>query len=242
MSTAIAALARLLPRRPKLLLAGDPSLIWRVGPPFGRALVITLLDHDRAALGAALSDIAEAAAARGILATWPGRALLLHVAGGAWRIEAAVVPDLADTVLRRLAGDALIVHGAVPLPPPSMQLLLLDLPVGPPSLLPVMAEPWVRAAWWRDHGMLTRELDALRDQGWRLTRWPRSPRTPRGDVQGALLALDAVADAPPPRDVGRWQQWRALRERQAMRGRLIVQHRLLDVLASPPTIGPRASR
>ena len=86
--------------------------------------------------------------------------------------------------------------------------------------------------------MLTRALDALRDQGWRLTRWPRSPRTRRAHVQDALLALDAVADAPPPRDVGRWQQWRALRERQAVRGRLIVRRRLLDVLA----IGPDAGR
>jgi hypothetical protein len=236
-STAIAALARLLPRRPNLLLAGDPSLLWRIAPPFGRALVITLLDHDRDALGAALSDIAEAAAARGIVATWPGRALLLHVPGGAWRIEAAMVPDLSGAVLRRLAGDALIVQGAVPLPPPPMKLLLLDLPVAPPQMLPVMAEPWLREAWRRDHGMLARELDILRDQGWRLTRWPRSPRTPRGDVQRALRALDRVLDLPPPRAVARWERWRALRERQATRGRLIVQRRLLDVLAMAVTMG-----
>ena len=237
MSGAVAALSRLLPRRPNLLLVGNPALIWRIAPAFARPLVITLLDQDRASLDAALDAVVDEAGARGIVTSWPGRALLLHVPGAAWRIEAAVVPDLSATVLRRLNADALIVQGAVPSRPPRTKLLLLDLPVAPPRLLPVMAEPWLREAWRRDHATLGRELDALRIQGWQLARWPRTRRTHGRNVHDAHAALDRLVRALSLHDIARWREWHERRTRQARHGRLVVQRRLLDVLATPDPSG-----
>jgi SAM-dependent methyltransferase len=90
-------LLALLPARPHLLDlgAGTGSLFRLLAPMIGRAQAWMFVDADEDLLGEAFNATAEWGQEQGWTVTWPGRALLLHTPGGAWRIE-GLVADLAN--------------------------------------------------------------------------------------------------------------------------------------------------
>lgn len=114
-STAIAdALIATLPARPKLLDlgAGTGSLFRWLAPRIYRAQAWTLFDTDPELIDAAFETIALWAEALGLRVTTPGRALLVHAPGGAWRVE-AVIGDLAEIGALPLFGHHAVVNSAL---------------------------------------------------------------------------------------------------------------------------------
>jgi hypothetical protein len=114
-STALAAaLIATLPARPKLLDlgAGTGALFRWLAPRIGRAQAWTLFDADRDLLDEAFDTIADWAEDFGWPVTTPGRAMLVHAPGGAWRIEARV-GDLAAVSALPLAGHDAVVNTAL---------------------------------------------------------------------------------------------------------------------------------
>lgn len=106
-----ARLVQRLPPRPRIidLGAGTASLFRWLAPMIGRAQAWTIVDADAALLGQAFARTADWAEARGWRITTPGRALLIHTPGGAWRIE-ALATDFADDPSRLPLGahDAVV--------------------------------------------------------------------------------------------------------------------------------------
>ncbi len=103
-----------LPARPKLLDlgAGTGSLFRWLAPRIYRAQAWTLFDADRYLIEEAFETIGFWAEALGLRVTMPGRAMLVHAPGGAWRIEAAI-GDLADIFRLPLAGHHAVVNSAL---------------------------------------------------------------------------------------------------------------------------------
>lgn len=263
-SPALAArLIAALPQRPRLidLGAGTGALFRWLAPRIGRAQAWTLVDADPALLDEAFETIADWADALELNATTPGRALLVHAPGGAWRVE-GVLADLAEpddipldrhdavvnTALCDLVGEAWAEAMAARLDVPFYAALMVD---GRGGWRP--AEPWdrqVAAAFRRDQG---------RDKGFGPALGPRAPaalarafaaqdfavasapsdwRIGRADITmlAAMARGDAgAAMAAEPARARRHAQWRAQRLHQAARRRasLVVGHR--DLLALPRT-------
>ncbi len=99
-----------LPARPRLLNlgAGIGGSFRFLAPMIGRAQVWTFVETDDGLLGEAFDRTATWAERQGWTVTWPGRALLVHAPGGAWRIEGRV-EDLDDP----FAALATVRHDAV---------------------------------------------------------------------------------------------------------------------------------
>lgn len=256
-----AALAGALPARPRLvdLGAGTGALFRWLAPRIGRAQAWTLVDADADLLDIAFETIADWAEALELNVTTPGRALLVHAPGGAWRVE-GVLADLADlddlpldrhdavvnTALCDLVGAGWADALAGRLKIPFYAALMVD---GRGGWRP--AEPWDRkiaAAFRRDQG---------RDKGFGPALGARAPsvlarafaarnfavRTAASDWRigpadiGMLAAMargDAgAAIAADPARAARHAAWRARRLYQAARRRagLVVGHR--DLLALP---------
>jgi hypothetical protein len=108
------ALIATLPARPKLLDlgAGSGSLFRWLAPRIYRAQAWTLFDADPELIDTAFDVIAMWAEALGLRVTTPGRAMLVHAPGGAWRIE-AVIGDLADIDRLPLFGHHAVVNSAL---------------------------------------------------------------------------------------------------------------------------------
>jgi hypothetical protein len=108
------ALIATLPARPKLLDlgAGSGSLFRWLAPRIWRAQAWTLFDADAELIEVAFDVIGMWAEDLGLRVTTPGRAMLVHAPGGAWRIE-AVIGDLADIARLPLFGHHAVVNSAL---------------------------------------------------------------------------------------------------------------------------------
>jgi hypothetical protein len=255
------ALIATLPARPRLLDlgAGSGSLFRWLAPRIYRAQAWTLFDADAALIEAAFETIALWAETLGLKVTAPGRALLVHAPGGAWRIEAKR-GDLAETAALPLFGHDAVVNSALcdlvsrpwlaelakRLRVPFYAALMVDGRVSWRPALP--GDRAVAAAFRRDQGRdkgfgpalghrAPSSLVALfAAQGFRVrsaaSDWRIGPRD--SAMLSAMLhgAADAASDAL-PRHVGRFAAWRQARMRLGDRGRLslVLGHR--DVLAIP---------
>ncbi|WP_439579783.1 class I SAM-dependent methyltransferase [Elioraea sp.] len=117
-----ARLAAALPARPRLmdLGAGTASLFRFLAPIIGRAQAWTIVDADAELLGHAFARTADWAEAHGYRITTPGRALLIHTPGGAWRIE-ALATDFGDDPSRLPFGahDAVVCSALMDLVSPA---------------------------------------------------------------------------------------------------------------------------
>lgn len=261
-SRAIAdALIALLPARPRLLDlgAGTGALFRWLAPRLYRAQAWTLFDADAALLDAAFEGIALWAEALGLRTTTPGRALLVHAPGGAWRIEAAV-GDLADLARLPLAGQHAVVNSALGdlvsapwaealagrLAVPFYAALLVD---GRRQFLPPHpADGLLRRAFRRDQrrdkgfgpALGTRApallAGAFRRRGFCVLRAPSDWRIGRAEAAmlGALVDGDAEgALGTAPREAARIAAWRAVRAAQIVRRRLALRVGHCDLLAIP---------
>lgn len=83
-------LAEVLPARPRILDlgAGTAALFRWLAPIIARPQAWTIVDADADLLGQGFARTADWAEVRGWRVTTPGRALLIHTPGGAWRLEA----------------------------------------------------------------------------------------------------------------------------------------------------------
>jgi len=238
----LAHLARSTSRRPTLLFAGADiaDLVWRIAPVFDRAMVVVLLDQDADALRAAFEQLADDAEQRGIVATWPGKVLLLHLPSGALRIEAAALDVITDNAVRRLRGEALVSAGGLPMDArdlPRVPLVMFDLPIAAPTIWPPLSAPWLRLAWRGDVDRTRRAVRALRAAGWSVASETQTVRQTRRDRPALIDAIDRVADGAQDllaRSASAIAQWRQRRVAAARNGRLILQWRILLVLAAPP--------
>lgn len=89
-SPALAAeLADILPARPRILYlqAGPATLVGWFAPMLARAHVWLLADDTEHLVSTAFERIAAWAERRGSIVTYPGKAMLMHTPGGAWRME-----------------------------------------------------------------------------------------------------------------------------------------------------------
>jgi hypothetical protein len=238
-SALAARLIASLPKRPSIAMLSAqswPLLCW-LAPRIARPQVWRILDADAAAIDGAFERIALWAEERGLTVTWPRRAMLVHLPGGAWRIE-GVIGDPAEPArldLRQadaVAGEALLPgfsaawisafadawHG------PSLFTLNQT---GPSVLLPLArSTPLPRATDDRAGAvMVTRLAARLRRPGNTVSTAISDWRI-RGDeltLQRAWIdAAVASARARLPRAAARITAWAACRGRQARQGRLRI--------------------
>jgi hypothetical protein len=261
-STALAdALVATLPARPKLLDlgAGTGALFRWLAPRIGRAQAWTLFDADGDLLDEAFDAIADWADENGWAVTTPGRAMLVHTPGGAWRVE-AVVGNLAAVSTLPLAGHDAVVNTALCDLVSARWAVTLAARLKKPFYAALMVDG--RTDWRPRHphdALVARAFrrDQARDKGLGLALGHRAPavlaetfaaagfhvRTAPSDWRigpasiPMLAAMargdaDAAARALPTRA---WDilEWRAARLQQAARrrARLTLGHR--DLLAIP---------
>jgi SAM-dependent methyltransferase len=255
------ALVARLPARPKLLDlgAGSGSLFRFLAPRIGRAQVWTLLDADPAMIDAAFDRIAGWAEFNDWPVTTPGRAMLLHTPGGAWRIE-AVIADLAavstlpvakhdavvNTALCDLVSRAWIETLVPRLKAPFYAALMVDgrASWAPPHPL----DRAVAAAFKRDQGRNKGfgpalgpkapavMIEAFKAAGWQVATAASDWRIGPADTEMLQAVIDGDAMAATiaeERSTDRFLDWRDDRRHQASRGklRLTLGHR--DLLALP---------
>jgi SAM-dependent methyltransferase len=257
-----ARLSALLPARPRLLDlgAGTGSLFRWLAPRIGRAQAWLLADEDDALVAEAFERTAEWAQRRGWTVTWPGRAMLVHTPGGAWRIEGfgtdlAAAP--AGLPLNRI--DAVVCGGLLEhvsrawldrlLRGLRVPLLAGGLPNGRYEFLPPHpADRLIAAAMrWRPKtdGAFAASLGAqaaavahraLRDAGFSVTAAPSDWRIGRAELAltRALVRLAAgqARDAFPARR-RTIAEWEAVRLRQTLAARLAVRVGHRDILGLP---------
>ncbi|MCC7281276.1 MAG: class I SAM-dependent methyltransferase [Acetobacteraceae bacterium] len=261
-SAAIAgALIATLPARPRLLDlgAGSGSLFRWLAPRIYRAQAWTLFDADAGLIEAAFETIALWAEALGLKVTTPGRALLVHAPGGAWRVEARQ-GDLAEIGGLPLAGHHAVVNSALCDLVSRPWLAALSARLSVPFYAALIADGRVR---WRPHLPADRALAAAfrRDQGRDKGLGPalghRAPAAAIelfeargfcvlsapsdwriGPDQTAMLSaiLHGDADAAcraDPRHRARHAAWRQARMLHGGRGRLSLRLGHRDVLAIP---------
>jgi hypothetical protein len=255
------ALIATLPARPKLLDlgAGTGSLFRWLAPRIARAQAWTLFDADGALIDEAFDTIADWAEAHGMRVTSPGRAMLVHAPGGAWRVEAAV-GDLADIPRLPLFGHHAVLNSALcdlvsrgwieslagRLNVPFYAALMVD---GRATWRPL--HPWDRAVkqgFRRDQGRDKGFGPALGDRApailhhafarrrWKVMSAPSDWRIGREDVVmlSDLVTGDAQAAVHAvPVQTPRIAEWRADRLGQAARRRLSLTLGHRDLLAVP---------
>ena len=251
-----------LPQRPHLvdLGAGTGSLFRALAPSIGRAQVWTFVDADETLLGAAFEITATWAERHGWPVTWPGRALLVHTPGGAWRVE-GLVEDLADpALLAARRADAVVCSALLDLVSaawldrladvlscPLLACLSLD---GRGAWLPRHpADAIVTAAFRRDQrrakgfgpalgvaapAHLLRRFAA---RGSATRSAPSDWRIPRSATRMAVSLVATTAEAArasTPARRGVIDEWEQTRLTQARRGGLAIHVGHRDILALPP--------
>ena len=191
--------------------------------------------------------------------TWPGRALLLHRPGGAWRVE-GMVADLAEMPPEQMRRADGVVSGAFLERLPASRigrfasmlrspLLVCDIADGRLSWRPRDPADPIVARWWRR--ALARDTGsgpalgadaaatirrALVARGFAVTTAPSGNRIP----DRSPLSLDLVQEiASATREVAgpsaaRIADWEVRRKRLALRRRLGVTIGQSDLLAAPP--------
>ena len=233
-----------LPDRPRLLFAQPGSagaLVW-LAARIGRAQRWTIADTDGARLDDTVEQLDRWAEQQGLTTTWPGRAMLIHAPGGAWRIEA--VTSLPATLMTRSMADAVLVdvadtdadvwqtyrapHGRPP-------LLACLCPTGRQTWLP--PRPDDRLLRFSTGSHAAGPARQLRADGCTVhaaaTDW-RAPPTALAIVRQMVdSAAEFAHDAAFARHL-RIEAWHRARMRQAMRGRLAVHVGYRDILAFPP--------
>ena len=255
-------LVSLLPARPRLLDlgAGTGSLLRILAPLIGRAQAWTLVDADEELLGQAFSSIAAWGEHNRWTVTWPGRALLLHTPGGAWRVE-GLVADLADapvglplrqvdavvcSALLDLVSGAWIARLATALRSPFLACLTIDgrdqwLPRDPADTM-VMAG--FRRNQMQDKGFglalgvsaPVASLRILAAHGLEVSSAPSDWRIPRSATEMLAQLTENAAEAARAAMPGRRSpinEWETRRLQQARRRRLAAQIGHRDVLALP---------
>ena len=255
-----ARLVAALPRRPRLVqLGADGGAMLRwLAPRIGRALVWEFVDEDAEAIATTYQLCAEAAEQRGLTVTWPGRALLIHVPGGAWRIEGSVGDLNVPSELDLARVDAMLCEGLLPaasgdwmdelvecwdgallatlnatdrvslLPPHRDDRLVTRALAGRRAVLDPLGVP----LGGRAAASLAARLRARRGE----VTLARSDCRVRGDL---LVLRDWIIEAaqnaalamPPMR--GRVAAWQAQRVAQALRGRLQLRVDHQDLLYLP---------
>lgn len=256
-----AALLDALPARPRLLDlgAGAGSLFRWLAPRIWRAQAWTLFDADRDLLDAAFETIARWAEVLGLRVTRPGRAMLVHAPGGAWRVEARC-GDLADIGVLPLAGHDAVVNSALcdlvsrrwvetlapRLRTPFYAALLVDGRVRWRPALPT--DRAVASAFRRDQARdkgfgpalghrAPRVLgEVLAAHGFHVRTAPSDWQIGRGEHAMLAAMLHGDADAAcnaDPRGIPRHAAWRQARLRLAGQGRLSLWLGHRDLLAIP---------
>jgi len=255
-----ARLVARLPRRPRLVqLGADGGALLRwLAPRIGRAFVWEFVDDDPEAIALTYEICAEAAARRGLTVTWPGRALLIHMPGGAWHIEGSAGDLNVPSELDLARVDAVLCEGLLPAASGEWMDELVECWDG--ALLATL-NATDRVSLLPPHRddrlvmrALTRRRVALDPLGAPLggvaaaslaarlrardgdVMLARSDWRVRGDL---LLLRDWIAEAaqcavlatPPMR--GRVAAWQALRVAQALRGRLQLRVGHQDLLYLP---------
>jgi SAM-dependent methyltransferase len=250
-----------LPPRPRLLDlgAGTGSLFRWLAPMIRGAQRWTLVDADPALLDAALAMTAGWAARRGWTVTFPGRAMLVHAPGGAWRIE-AIVADLAELAALPFGDTDAVACSA-----------LLDLVSAPwlAELAEMLRTPFyatlsvtgqhrflpphpgdrrIEAAFRRDQSRdkgvgpalgaraSGRATTLLAARGFAVRAAPSDWRIPRGALTMLRALVEGTADAArraAPRQAPAIDTWEAARLRQAIAGRLAIRVGHRDILARP---------
>ena len=230
-----ARLVAALPRRPRLVqLGADGGAMLRwLAPRIGRALVWEFVDEDAEAIATTYQLCAEAAEQRGLTVTWPGRALLIHVPGGAWRIEGSVGDLNVPSELDLARVDAMLCEGLLPAASGDWMDELVEcwdgaLLAGRRAVLDPLGVP----LGGRAAASLAARLRARRGE----VTLARSDCRVRGDL---LVLRDWIIEAaqnaalamPPMR--GRVAAWQAQRVAQALRGRLQLRVDHQDLLYLP---------
>ena len=243
-----ARLIGVLPKRPSIMLLGAqgwPLLCW-LAPRIARAQVWRIVDDDEDAIDDALEEIAGWAFDRRLTVTWPKRAMLVHLPGGAWRIEGVLGDAARPSGLREV--DGVVCEGLLASLPPALleafatmlrrPLLATLNQVGPAVLRP--AAPALRlrrpgdaragaVAVARFAGLLR----ARGDQVWVAAAAWRARgdalALQRGWIDEAVLDAQAAA----PRAGVRIAEWAERRRRQMMQGRLEIRRPYRDLLALP---------
>jgi hypothetical protein len=250
------ALIATLPRRPRLLLLGGASgnLVLDVAPRIGRAQVWRMLDTDAQAVSDALEEIACSAELMGYTVTFPGRALLVHTAFGAVRIEGEQMQDRPPGPRDLGEADALLCERLLPILTRRWldalctvwhRPLLATLNAsGPARLVPMRpgdrtvllrtSRRRQQAGLWGT-GAVERAAMLLRARGFTLRRARSDWRLGPNDLEAIslwLTSMEQVLDErePPGR---RHADWRGGRIRQALAGRLRLQLPHMDLLALP---------
>lgn len=250
-----------LPHRPRLLDlgAGTGALFRWLAPRIYRAQVWTLFDADPALIDTAFEAIALWADALQLPITTPGRALLVHAPGGAWRVE-AVVGDLAELDALPLPGQHAVVNSALCdlvsaawvealaalLTVPFYAALMVD---GQTRFMPAHpADRLVRQAFRRDQGrdkgfgpaLGARAPTVLRStfarRGFSVSTAPsdwRIGRSERAMLTALLDGYRAAATAAAPSGAGQIDLWHDARLRQIAARRLALRLGHGDLLAIP---------
>jgi hypothetical protein len=252
-----------LPKRPTLtvLAAADWPLLWWLAPRVARAQAWRMLDEDSDAIDDAMEQIAMFAEEVGLTVTWPKRAMLVHLPGGAWRIEGVVSRPGREMAAELRGSDAVVAEDLAARPPawlaafvqawrgPVLSTLnrvapAVALPSAFPGALPGALPRLPPAVDGRAGGVaLARLAAALRRRGDRVLV-AGSDVVLRGDDMAAQRAwIDEMALAAQrraPRAGVRIGGWVDGRTRQMMRGRLRVRLPCRDLLALP-ALGARQS-
>jgi hypothetical protein len=250
----------LMPKRPVIVNIGSGSgdVFRYLAPVIGRAQAWLFVESDTAQLGLSLDAAALWAEAQGWTLTWPGRALLLHRPGGAWRIEGLVV-DFAGSPPAQVRQADGVVSGALLERVPAAWIGRLASMLRSPLLACGLADgrvTWLPrdpldapvARWWRRS--LARDVGlgpalgtdaaatirrALAPRGFAVTTAPSEWRVPARSVR-ALDLVRHIADE--ARGVAGTSA-ASITDWEARRGRLALQRRLgarighVDLLATP---------
>lgn len=255
-------LSRALPARPRIvdLGCGTGSLFRWLAPIIGRAQAWVFADADAALLDRALDDTQDWAEGLGLTVTTPGRALLVHAPGGAWRIETLRV-DLAAPLsnLKLAQTDAVTCSALLDLVSAEwMERFCAMLHVPLLACLNVDGRDSFLPPHRTDHAVLNGfRRDQSRDKGFGRALGLRAPavlaaalaargfdvRTAASDwrigtdadamLEGLVLGHADAALRQPGARPGAIHQWTDDRLAQARRGRLAIRIGHRDCLALP---------
>lgn len=260
-STARAAIDRwigALPSRPRLLALGAESgtLFCRLAPQIGRAQVWTVLDADPAALEALYAATAEWCVAQSLAVSWPGRAMLVHTPGGAWRLQGlladrqqAAMAD-ADALLWR-ATEAAPAAWIAQLAAQRQPLLISGIATGLVVLRPrhpsdrmVLAPLHRRSGGVGAPARIARLLGAAGFDVRIIATNRRIGRSALAALRGEISEIVASSAAHSQTRAKTMGEWEQMRLRQALAGRLSIEFGQADLLALPAAaeISGRAAR